>query len=79
MLIDTNITAYFFRGDSRAKAYECHLTGRTRYISFVILGELYRWMFLRPFSESNKQRLLDYIDQHIVLPYDERLVWTWPN
>ena len=40
-------------------------------------GELYRWLFLHPFSESNRQRLLDYIGQHVVVPYDERLVWTW--
>ena len=77
MLLDSNIVGYFFRGDTRAKAYERHLTGQTRYIAFVTLGELYRWLFLRPFSEPNKQRLLDYIQRHVVLPYDERIVWTW--
>ena len=77
MLLDTNIVGYFFRGDSRAKAYESHLTGQTRHIAFVTLGELYRWLFLRPFSESNRQRLLDHVGRHVIMPYDDRLVWTW--
>lgn len=77
MLLDTNIVGYFFRNDSRAKSYERHLTGQTRYIAFVTLGELYQWLFLRPFSEANKRRLLEHIAQHVVLPFDDRLVWTW--
>ncbi len=77
MLLDTNIVGYFFRADSRAKAYERHLIGQTRYIAFVTLGELYQWLFLRPFSEVNRQRLLSYIAQHVVAPYDDQLVWTW--
>ena len=77
MLLDTNIVAYFFRGDSRARAYERHLAAKTRYIAFVTQGELYQWLFLRPFSEANRQRLLNYIAQHVVVPYDDRLVWAW--
>jgi tRNA(fMet)-specific endonuclease VapC len=77
MLLDTNIVGYFFRGDSRARAYERHLTGQTRYIAFVTLGELYQWLLLRPFSEANKQGLLEHIARHVVVPYDDRLVWTW--
>jgi hypothetical protein len=61
MPLDTNIVSYFFRHDSRAKAYERHLTGQTRYLAFVTLGELYQWLFLRPFSAANKQRLLEHI------------------
>ena len=77
MLLDTNIVAYFFRADSRARAYERHLTGKPLYISFVTQGELYRWLFMRPFSETNRQRLLDHIARHVVVPYDEHLVWAW--
>lgn len=77
MLLDTNIVGYFFRGDSRARLYEGHLAGQTRYIAFVTLGELYQWLFLHPFSEANKQRLLAYIATHVVIPYDDRLAWTW--
>jgi len=77
MLLDTNIVGYFFRDDSRARPYERHLTSQTRYIAFVTLGELYQWLFLRPFSEANKQRLLEHIAQHVVVPYDDRLAWRW--
>ncbi len=77
MLLDTNIVSYFYRRDTRAALYERHLLGLPRYIAFVTLGELYQWIFLRTFSEANKNRLLTYIAEHIVVPYDDRLAWTW--
>jgi len=77
MLVDTNIVSYFFRGDSRAQAYERHLKGQTRHIAFVTLGELYLWLFLRPFTELKRQRLLEFIGTHVLLPYDDQLAWTW--
>ena len=77
MLLDTNIVSYFFRRDSRAALYEHHLVGQTRYIAFVTLGELYQWMFLRPFSETSRSKLLAYIAQLVVVAYDDQLIWTW--
>jgi predicted nucleic acid-binding protein len=75
MLLDTNIVSYFFRRDSRATLYERHLVGKTRYISFITLGELYRWLFVRSFSQVNKRRLLAHIAEHVIVPYDDELVW----
>ncbi|MEW6158212.1 MAG: PIN domain-containing protein [Verrucomicrobiota bacterium] len=43
----------------------------------MTLGELYQWLFLRAFSDANKNRLLTYISEHIVVPYDEALAWRW--
>ncbi len=58
MLLDTNIVSYFFRHDTRAARYERHLVGQPRYIALVTVAELYQWLFLRPFSEANRQRLI---------------------
>ncbi len=77
MLLDTNIVSYFFRNDSRAQLYERQLMGRSRYISFATQAELFQWLFLRPFSEQNRERLLAHIRAHVVLPYDHELAWTW--
>ena len=79
MLLDMNIVGYFFRRDSRARLYERHLTGQTLYIAFATLGELYQWLFLRPFSETKRHRLLAHISRHVVVPYDDCLVWVWAD
>ncbi|MBM3289493.1 MAG: type II toxin-antitoxin system VapC family toxin [Candidatus Hydrogenedentes bacterium] len=73
MLLDTNIVGYFFRNDTRARLYERHLAGQRRHIAFVSVAELYQWTLLRPFSEANRQRLLDYVTDHVVMGCDDRL------
>jgi|SRR6516225_9996728 tRNA(fMet)-specific endonuclease VapC len=77
MLLDTNIVSFFFRRDTRARPYERHLLGQPRYIAFVTLAELYQWVILRPFTPQNRQRLLDHVADHIVLPFDDILAWRW--
>jgi tRNA(fMet)-specific endonuclease VapC len=77
MLLDTNIVGYFFRNDTRARLYERHLTGQQRFISFATVAELYQWTLLRTFSPANKKRLLEHIDTHVVISFDDQLAWTW--
>ena len=77
MLLDTNIVGYFFRRDSRARLYVRHLVGQQRFISFTTQAELYQWLFLRPFTVANRERLLAHIKRHVVLPHDERMAWCW--
>jgi predicted nucleic acid-binding protein len=79
MLLAINIVGYFFRRDSRARLHERHLTGRTLYIAFATLGELSHWLFLRPFCETKRHRLLAHISPHVVVPYDDRPVWVWAD
>ncbi len=77
MLLDTNIVSYFFRRDTRAALYERYLLGQPRYVAFVTVAELYQWLYVRPFSDAKRKRFLDYIAEHIPIPYDDRLAWTW--
>jgi tRNA(fMet)-specific endonuclease VapC len=77
MLLDTNIVGYFFRRDTRAIPYEHHLIGHKLFIAFVTLAELYQWLYLRPFSELNRTRLIEHIREYTVLSYDDQLAWTW--
>jgi predicted nucleic acid-binding protein len=77
MLIDTNIVSYIYKGDSRAKAYEAHLTGRTLFVSFMTVAELYCWPFKKNWGEAKKQGLVQFLRNFAVLPYDEGLAWIW--
>ncbi len=77
MLVDTDIVSYFYRRDTRAAGYEPHLTGRTLFISFMTVAELYKWPFERNWTETKKQGLVQYLRNYTVLPYDDPLAWSW--
>ena len=77
MLVDTDIVSFFYKKDTRAKAYEQHLTLQTLFVSFVTMAELYRWPFERNWGERKKQDLMRYLRNYAVLPYDDALAWTW--
>lgn len=77
MLVDTNIISYFYKRDTRAVAYERHLTGQTLFISFMTVAELYRWPFQQNWGEPKKQSLVQYLRNYTVLPYDNALAWSW--
>ena len=77
MLVDTDIVSFFYKKDTRAKAYEQHLAGQRVFISFITVAELYRWPFERNWSELKKQDLMQYLKNYTILPYDDALAWTW--
>jgi tRNA(fMet)-specific endonuclease VapC len=77
MLIDTDIVSFFYKKDTRAKAYEAYVKGETLFISFITVAELYRWPFERNWGDAKKQELKEYLKNYTVLPYDDALAWTW--
>jgi tRNA(fMet)-specific endonuclease VapC len=77
LLVDTNIVSYFYRRDNRAKSYEGHLVGKRLFISFMTVGELYKWPFERNWSEQKKEGLVQFLKNYTVLPYDDALAWKW--
>jgi|SRR6266481_4052942 len=77
LLVDTNIVSYFYRTDNRAKSYEGHLVGKRLFISFMTVGELYKWPFERNWSERKKEGLVQFLKNYTVLPYDDALAWKW--
>lgn len=78
MLLDTNIISYIYKGDSRATAYEPHLLGQQWYVSFMSLGEIYRWPYVRNWSENRRRVLERFVrSRFVVLPFTSELAWTW--
>ena len=77
MLVDTDVVSFFYKKDTRARAYEQHLAGQTLFISFVTVAELYRWPFERNWGERRKRELMVYLRRYAVLPYDDALAWVW--
>jgi len=77
MLVDTNVISYILKKDTRAKLYEQHLEGQTLFVSFMTVAELYRWPFEKNWGEPKKQRLVLFLKNFAVLPYDDGLAWCW--
>jgi tRNA(fMet)-specific endonuclease VapC len=77
LLVDTNIVSYFHRGDARAERYEPHLIGKQLFVSFMTVAELYKWPLERNWSEQDKQALVQFLKNYVVLSYDDALAWKW--
>ena len=78
MLLDTNIVSYIYKGDSRAVSYERHLLGGQCYVSFMTLAEIYRWPYVRNWSEQRRIALERFVhSRFVILPFNQKLAWTW--
>lgn len=77
LLLDTDIVSFAFKRDSRAQIYERHTAGSLLAISFMTLGELYRWPLERGFTPERRQKLEEFIRSMVVLPADASLAQQW--
>lgn len=78
MLLDTNIISYLHRRDSRAELYRHHLEGRSLFLSFMTLAELYRWPVERSWSEARRAAFESWLGTRFtVLPFDTALARSW--
>jgi tRNA(fMet)-specific endonuclease VapC len=63
-IIDTDVVSMLFKGDSRARRYRGHISGRLLGISFMSLAELERWP-------------LERLTRYVVLPASRELCFKW--
>lgn len=52
LVVDTDVVSFVFKGDTRAKLYAPHLSGRQLVVSFMTVAELYRWSEEKKFQIS---------------------------
>jgi predicted nucleic acid-binding protein len=53
-VVDTDVVSMLFKGDTRAVAFQPHITGRLLGISFMTLAELERWPLERNWGQRRK-------------------------
>jgi predicted nucleic acid-binding protein len=66
LLLDTNIVSYLMKESPRAKLYEPHLRDSRLAISFVTVGELYRWAIVRQWGTKRKLDLEEQLRNYLV-------------
>jgi len=77
VVIDTDVISYLFKSHPIAFQYLPDLTGRIPMISFMTLAELDRWVLEARWGEARRNRLREYLEPFVVLPYDRDLCTKW--
>jgi tRNA(fMet)-specific endonuclease VapC len=77
LLLDTNIVSYLMKESPTAKLYEPHLRDSRLAISFVTVGELYRWAIVRQWGTKRKLDLEEKLRNYLVIPFDIELCKKW--
>jgi predicted nucleic acid-binding protein len=67
-IVDTDVVSTLFKGDTRARAYRPHVTGRLLGISFMTLAELERWSLERDWGLKRRLELAQHLTRYAVLP-----------
>jgi len=76
-IVDTDVVSMLFKGDSRARNYRPHMTGRLLGISFMTLAELERWSLDRNWGPSRRAELQTYLTKYAILPATRELCREW--
>ena len=54
-----------------------HVTGRRVWLSFIAVGELWKWAEVRSWGEVTRSRLDAWMANRPVVPYDAEFARTW--
>jgi predicted nucleic acid-binding protein len=74
VVVDTDVVSYLFKSHPIAYRYLPDLRGRTPMVSFMTVAELDRWVLEAQWGEARRNRLREYLERFVVLPYDRDLV-----
>jgi tRNA(fMet)-specific endonuclease VapC len=78
VVVDTCVLSALFRGDPLATSYRPYIAGKRLVISFITLGELYRWPLERGWGDRRRNDLEAFIFRHCVLyPFSPALCRKW--
>lgn len=77
IVIDTDVTSYLFKRDSRAELYRPHLSNFPYFISFMTLAEMRRWALEQNWSSAKRGELEEYLLIYLVVFADDDLCNFW--
>lgn len=76
VVIDTDIASVIQK--SRAPEWvRRHIVGARVWLTFVTVGELWKWAEVRSWGEGNRSQLGAWIAARPILPYDAEIARTW--
>lgn len=76
VVIDTDVASLLQK--ERAPAWvQRYIVGNRVWLSFVTVGELWKWAEVRNWGERNRQELDAWIARRPVIPYDDEVSRSW--
>ena len=76
VVLDTDVASAVIR-DRLPAPLAARLTGRVWAVSFVTVGELWKWAELRSWGSPARRRLADWLDRLVVVPSSSSVCRTW--
>lgn len=77
IIVDTDVTSYLLKEDSRAALYRPHLFGLPKMMSFMTLAELRRWELQSNWGAKRIKQAREFLDDFTVIYADEELCNLW--
>lgn len=76
VVIDTDVASLIQK--QRAPAWvNRHIVGNRVWLTFVTVGELWKWAEVRSWGEATRSRLDAWIGHRPVIPYDAEVARAW--
>jgi len=76
-VLDTDVVAFLFKGDTRAELYRPHLASPPFVLSFMTVAEMRRWALGRDWGEARRQALEAYLARYVILYANDALCDRW--
>jgi len=76
VVLDTDVSSRIIR-DRLTGPLLARLANRTWCITFVTVGELWKWADVRSWGSSSRRDLEFWLSSVVVLPYNRRVSRTW--
>lgn len=77
VVLDTDVTSFLFKKDTRARKYRRHLHGQVGVISFMTLAELDHWGLRRRWGQKRRAELNRFLAAFEVHYPDPALCGLW--
>lgn len=74
--IDTDVASHLQKGSEPAWVRH-HVVGARTWLTFVTVGELWKWAEVRGWGELRRASLNGWISARPVIPYDRQIARTW--
>jgi tRNA(fMet)-specific endonuclease VapC len=77
IVVDTDVTSFFFKGDTRKTFYEPHLDGQFLFLSFMTLAELRLWSVSGNWGVKRKNQLESYLKRFSIVHSRSEICQIW--
>lgn len=73
LVLDTNVVSYLMKNHPFARQYVKELSGKTLFISFITVGELYLWAEIGDWGTKRRDALDAVLRNYVIIPYDHEI------